>query len=88
MIIEDHGARDGGQKPPDGRPGPGQPVDLGVLLVVAQLRIQLGADAAVVPDDLTHLTTRQVGVHLVAQERDEIRYGLLSPVREVQGERQ
>ena len=72
MVVEDHQARQRGQQPPVRRVGPGQPVEVGVLLVVLELLPRRLAGVAAGLDELLHLRGGLVGVHLVAEEQHEV----------------
>ena len=72
VVVEDHGARHGRQQPAVGVVRPGQPVQVGVLLVVLQLLARRLADVAPTADELLHRLRRHVGVDLVAEQEDEI----------------
>ncbi len=68
VVIEDHERRHGGEQPADGRiRGPGQPVELGVLLEVGDLVLRLGG--APVADERLQLVAGEVGVDLVADHQ-------------------
>ncbi len=72
VVVEDHRARQGRQQPPVQRVGPGQPVEVGVLLEVLQLLARRLVEAAPRGDELLHLLAGLVGVDLVAEEADEV----------------
>jgi hypothetical protein len=84
VVIEDHRAWQCGQQPAVGGVGPGQPVQMGVLLVVAQLLLRRLREVAACGDELPHLLRRLVGVDLVAQEHHQVGPLLVGHVVELQ----
>ena len=83
VVVEDHRARHRRQQPPVGGVGPGQAVEVGVLLVVAQLGPRRCLDVAARLDEGPHLVGRLVGVDLVAEEEHEVRERARGQVRVV-----
>ena len=73
VVVEDHRARQRRQQPPVRGVAPGQRVEVGVLLVVLQLLAGRLVDVTSGGDELLHLGGRLVGVHLVAEEDDQVR---------------
>ena len=73
VVVEDHGAGQGGQQPPVRRVRPRQKVEVGVLLIVLKLLAGRFGDVPTCTDELLHLLAGQIGVHLVPEEGDKIR---------------
>jgi len=72
VVVEDHAARHRGQQPPVRLVAPGEPVEVGVLLVVLDLLPGWRLDVAPARDELSHRVRCLVGIDLVAEEGDEV----------------
>ena len=73
VVVEDHRRRHGRQQPAVGRVGPRQSVEVGVLLVVAELGARWLVDVAPRIDERPHLRRGLVGIDLVAEEQHQVR---------------
>ena len=72
VVVEDHRAGQRREQPAVGRVGPGELVEVGVLLPVLELGPGRLLDAAAGLDELLHLVGGLVGVHLVAEEQHQV----------------
>ena len=83
VVVEDHRARHRREQPAVGGVGPGEAVEVGVLLVVLELGPRRLLDVAAGLDEGLHLLGGLVGVDLVAEEQQQVGQPLDREVRVV-----